>query len=109
MRRLALGALLQDRLAEDSPAAADGVKLLDVLSQVAAAAKAVRVVLLHVPPPCVCAFCFSSDPPCAGKQAARRAGLGLPADATEAECVARETEVRLLWVCGGCAGRGEGS
>ena len=34
-------ARLQDRLAEDSPAAEDGVKLLDVLPEVAAAAAAV--------------------------------------------------------------------
>ena len=38
VRQLALAALLQDRLAEDSPAAEDGVKLLDVLPAVAAAA-----------------------------------------------------------------------
>ena len=38
VRRLALAAVLQDRLAEDSPAAEDGVKLLDVLLEVAAAA-----------------------------------------------------------------------
>ena len=38
VRRLALAALLQNRLAEHSPAAEDGVKLLDVLLEVAAAA-----------------------------------------------------------------------
>ena len=47
VRRLALAALLQDRLAEDSPAAADGVKLLDVLPEVAAAVP-VRAVPLSV-------------------------------------------------------------
>ena len=54
VRRLALSALLQDRLAvEDSPTAEDSVKLLDVLPEVAAAA-AVRAVLLSVllSPPC---------------------------------------------------------
>ena len=49
VRRLALAALLQDQLAEDSPAAEDGVKLLDVLLEVAAAAKLVRAMLLPVP------------------------------------------------------------
>ena len=49
VRRLALASLLQYRLAEDSPAEEDGVKLLDVLPEVAVAAakKAVRAVLLH--------------------------------------------------------------
>ena len=49
VRRLALASLLQDRLTEDSPTAEDGVKLLDMLPEVAAAAakKAVRAVLLH--------------------------------------------------------------
>ena len=49
VRRLALASLLQDRLTEDSPTAEDGVKLLDMMPEVAAAAakKAVRAVLLH--------------------------------------------------------------
>ena len=58
VRRLALAALLQDRLAEDSPAAEDGVKLLDVLPEVAtkAAERAVRAVML----PLLCSLPCSS-------------------------------------------------
>ena len=52
VRRLALAAQLQNRLAEDSPAAEDGVKLLEVLLEVAAAAKLVRAMLLPLPRSC---------------------------------------------------------
>ena len=58
VRRLALAALLQDRLADYSPAAEDGVKLLDVLPEVAtkAAERAVRAVML----PLLCSLPCSS-------------------------------------------------
>ena len=59
VRRLALAALLQDQLAEDSPAAEDGVKLLDVLPEVAAATKAVRAMLL---PACHAARRYAATP-----------------------------------------------
>ena len=123
VRRLALAALLQDRLAvEDSPTAEDSVKLLDVLPEVAAAA-AVRAVLLSVllSPPCrlcivaahsrhahtwlrVCDVCIIGF--CATLQArVRRVKLGLAAGATDAECVAKE-EVRSPLLPGPSPSRG---